>query len=110
MLLFTEFRKFILICLCLCLTLIGTKAMVEMPNHFALIERQACFTSFVKSVTFELPTISLQLLAGAEQVRVIRHMKQCRKFEFPWILFGMAIFDQHRFTRVDSFRQFHITL
>ena len=92
MLLFIEFGKFILVCLCLSLILIGTEAMIKVPNHFTLVEWQTLFSLLMKNITFKSPTIRFQLFAGAKQMRVICHMEHCKELDLPQTLFGGIFF------------------
>ncbi|TFE69322.1 hypothetical protein A7Q09_05370 [Methylacidiphilum sp. Yel] len=80
-----------------------TKPVVELVDHLGFIQREIPFRSAQEDVPFETIALGLELIPGAEEMRIARHVEQAlRKRHAPRIArLAFGLLHQHRDAAVD---------
>ncbi len=104
MLLVGQLGELSLVRLRLRLAFVRAEAVVELVNHLALVEGQVALPVAHEDVAFEAEALALELLAGAEEARVVGHVEHREELDAPRVA-GLAFgfVHQHRHPAVDVF-------
>ncbi len=84
--------------------------MIEVMHHLRLIQRQIPLRPSLKHIAAQLPAVLLQLLAGAEQAGVVRHVEHRRELHPPRVAVGLVLVDEHGDAAVDVLRELGVDL
>lgn len=84
--------------------------MIEVMHHLRLIQRQILLRPALKHIAAQIPAVLFQLLSGAEQVGVVRHVEQSRELHPPRVAVGLVLVDEHGHAAVDELGQFGVDL
>ena len=109
---FVKLWQLSLVCLRLRLSFVGSPPVVEVMDHFRLIQWQILRLVLAEGVPLQPPAIRFQLLPYAEEVGVACHIEESLlECNAPWIFFRptfLHLSNEHWYPVIDGLSQFSV--